>query len=190
MYGMYVQIVPEIIAMAFSILWLSWVRAGVRCLSHTTFIYYTERQTGWEPGADRLAWGKDKTNSKQTLPLKIAIHRDADGSMSDASAEFILLLYLIKPFSFYVSSVENNQSWIIIHCNFWRMMVYGMVWTLQPHQHRRIILLIVFSTRVPQVISGSSLSVSVLEACLPCHLITLEAAGNRWKEKQVRQTSR
>lgn len=52
------QIVPVIAAMAFSILWLSRVWAGVRRLSHTTFIYYTERQTGGEPETDRLEWGK------------------------------------------------------------------------------------------------------------------------------------
>ena len=58
------QIVPVIIAMAFSILWLSRVRAGVRRLSHTTFIYYTERQAGGEPGADGLEWGTDKDYNK------------------------------------------------------------------------------------------------------------------------------
>ena len=53
MHCLWVQIVPKVVAMAFSILWLSWVRAGVRCLSHTTFIYYTEKQTGGEAGMGR-----------------------------------------------------------------------------------------------------------------------------------------
>lgn len=58
--------VPEIIAVAFSILWLSRVGTGVRRLSHTPFIYYTERQTGGEPGADGLQWGKDEAYSKDS----------------------------------------------------------------------------------------------------------------------------
>lgn len=58
--------VPEIIAVAFSILWLSRVGTGVRRLSHTPFIYYTERQTGGEPGADGLQWGKDAAYSKDS----------------------------------------------------------------------------------------------------------------------------
>lgn len=77
----YVYILPEIIAMAFSILWLSWVRAGVRRLSHTTFIYYTKRQTGGEPGADKLERDTDQTYSKATLePLKTVIHLQIDVS--------------------------------------------------------------------------------------------------------------
>lgn len=93
-----VQIVPEITAVAFSILWLSRVRAGVRRLSHTTFIYYTGRQTGGEPGAERLEWGTEKANSEQALPS---------------------LFFVVTPKRnpcFSVSRVENNQSllWIII----------------------------------------------------------------------------
>ena len=56
----HVNIVPEIAAMPLSILWLSWVRAGVRRMFHTSFIYYTERQTGREPGTDKLLLGTDK----------------------------------------------------------------------------------------------------------------------------------
>lgn len=36
---------PEVVAMALSILRLSRVGAGVGCLSHSTFIYYTETRT-------------------------------------------------------------------------------------------------------------------------------------------------
>lgn len=46
--------VPEIVAMAFSILRLPWVRAGVRRLSHPTFIYYTQRQEVKGQRTDRL----------------------------------------------------------------------------------------------------------------------------------------
>lgn len=73
--------VPEIIAMAFPILWLSRIGAGVRCLSHSTFVYCTGRQTG-EPG--RLDWGKAQTinknhsgSTKKALPIKTENHLDA-----------------------------------------------------------------------------------------------------------------
>ncbi len=62
-----IQIVPEIIAMAFSILWLSRIRAGVRRLSHTTFIYYTERQTGGELGYNDA---QERLTLEANSPLK------------------------------------------------------------------------------------------------------------------------
>lgn len=37
-----VWLLPKVVAVAFSILWLSGVRAGVRRLSYSTFIYYTQ----------------------------------------------------------------------------------------------------------------------------------------------------
>lgn len=40
---------PEVVAMAFSILWLSGVGAGVRRLSHSTFIYYTQTRPPQNP---------------------------------------------------------------------------------------------------------------------------------------------
>lgn len=65
------SIVPEVIAMAFSILWLSWVWAGVRSLSHTAFIYYTERQTGGEPRKHDLDEDRQKKYLVHWIPRAI-----------------------------------------------------------------------------------------------------------------------
>lgn len=40
---------PEVVAMAFSVLWLSRVGAGVWCLSYSTFIYYTQTRPPQNP---------------------------------------------------------------------------------------------------------------------------------------------
>lgn len=57
--------VPEIVAMAFPILGLSWVRAGVRRLSHPTFIYCTQRQEVKGQRAKGLVWTQTGFNVNQ-----------------------------------------------------------------------------------------------------------------------------
>lgn len=60
---------PEVVAMAFSVLWLSRVGAGVWRLSYSTFIYYTQTK-------------HHKTQSQSNLFLQ----------------PFLVLMYLVFPF--------------------------------------------------------------------------------------------
>lgn len=68
-----VETVPEVTAMSSSILWLPWIWARIRCLSHTPFIYYTETDR-WTARTERLDSENNSKNSNMVMVNHLWCH--------------------------------------------------------------------------------------------------------------------